>query len=108
MRIASLLALGLALVGVWPQDGARGQTSLAPPVIGGLAPPPNPGADYDGFSAGLGNDDEAPSQMVPPARSRAATGAKPDPNTAGISGQRSFDQEDDALKRKLTICKSCK
>jgi len=36
--------------------------------------------------------------------SRAAKGSKPNPDTA----QQLIDQEDEALKRKLTICKNCK
>src|ERR1051325_1716948 len=98
MRSATLLALSLMVVGVWPLDGASGQTappvSLAPPnaspprananhsrippaasgrqpshpVLRG--PAPNPAADYDGFSAT--DDNDTPSQVTPPVRSRAA------------------------------------
>jgi hypothetical protein len=66
---------------------------VSPPVIGALPPAPNSAADYDGFSAV--DDDDAPSQVTPPVGSRAA-------------GQSSPDQEDEALRRKLTICKNCK
>jgi hypothetical protein len=150
MKSATLLALGFVVVGVWPQDGARAQTSVAPPVslappkasppvarakntrprgeptavtngtappaatgrqpsppvIGGPAPSPNPATDYDGFSAGTADDDDAPSQVAPPARSRAAKGSNRDTNH--LDAQSSIDQEDEALKRKLTICKNCK
>ncbi|MBR0724473.1 hypothetical protein JQ587_23180 [Bradyrhizobium manausense] len=78
---------------------------LAPPVIGGPAALPNPAADYDGFSAGT-DDNDAPSQVTPPARSRAAKGSSRDAD--GLDAQSSIDQEDEVLKRKLTICKNCK
>ncbi|WP_368367067.1 hypothetical protein [Bradyrhizobium commune] len=65
-------------------------------------PPPNAATDYDGFSVGAGEDNDTPDQTLPAARSRAAKGAKPNPDTNGV------DQEDEALKRKLTICKICK
>lgn len=75
-------------------------------MIGGLPPAPNPGADYDGFSAV--DDNDTPSQVMPPVRSRAAKGSKSRPDTNGPAEQSSVDQEDEALKRKLTICKNCK
>ncbi|TFV50765.1 hypothetical protein E4K65_01290 [Bradyrhizobium niftali] len=131
MRSVTLLALGLMFVGAWSHDSARGQTSVAPPVS--LAPPkaspprasarnspaasdrvpstpatggpphsPNPAADYDGFSAV--DDNDTPEQTKRATTSRAAKGSKPNPDTA----QQLIDQEDEALKRKLTICKNCK
>jgi len=73
---------------------------------------PNPAADYDGFSVGTVDDNDASSQVTPPVRSRAAKGSKSNstsnPDTNGLGGQSSVDQEDEALKRKLTICKNCK
>nr|WP_249160129.1 hypothetical protein [Bradyrhizobium manausense] len=72
----------------------------SPPVIGGPAAMPNPAADYDGFSASP-DDSDAPSQVTPPARPRAA-------KDSGLDAQTLVDQEDEALKRKLTICKNCK
>src|SRR6478735_4468151 len=84
----------------------------SPPVIGGPPPMPNPAADYDGFSVGTVDDNDASSQVTPPVRSRAAKGSKSNstsnPDTNGLGGQSSIDQEDEALKRKLTICKNCK
>lgn len=77
----------------------------SPPVIGGPAATPNPATDYDGFSAGA-DDNDTPSQVTPPVRSRAAKGSSRDTN--GLDAQSSIDQEDEALKRKLTICKNCK
>jgi hypothetical protein len=108
MRSTALLALGLMLAGTWPHGGATGQTSIRPPVS--IAPPnaspaPNPAADYDGFSAGVSDDNDTSSQEMPPVRSRAAKGSRSNPDSAS---QSSLDQEDDALKRKLTICKNCK
>ena len=132
MRRTTLLALSLMLIGIWSQDSARGQSSATPPVslappmaspphanaknakrrgeaaagehaspvIGGPAAMPNPAADYDGFSASI-DDSDAPSQVTPPARSRAAKGS-------GLDAQSLIDQDDEALKRKLTICQKCK
>ena len=78
------------------------------PVIGGPAPLPNPAADYDGFSVGTVDDNDTSSQVTPPVRSRAAKGSKSNLDTNGPAGQSSIDQEDEALKRKLTICQNCK
>lgn len=109
MRSVMLLALGL-LCGVWSQDSARAQTSAKPPVsivppgLGVPALAPNPAADYDGFSVGS-TDDDTPSPATPPVRSRAPKGSKSNADTAG---QSPLDQEDEALRRKLTICKDCK
>jgi hypothetical protein len=120
------------LVGASSHDSARGQTSVAPPISivppnaspphagaknsrnppaasgretstsvpGVTAPAPNPAADYDGFSAT--DDNDTPSQVTP---SRAAMGAK---SNLDAAGQSPIDQEDEALRRKLTICKNCK
>lgn len=138
MRRVALLALGLMFVGVWPHDSARGQTSATPPVslappdasppragaktsrrppsaavgrastsvMGEPAPVPNPAADYDGFSAV--DDNDTPSQVTPPVRSRAAKSSVPNSDTKGNAAQQLIDQDDEALKRKLTICKNCK
>ena len=137
MKSATLLALSFVFVAVWSQDSATGQTSVAPPVslappkappprVGAKnspaaadsvsstpatgAPPtlPNPAVDYDGFSVGTVEDNGTPDQATRPTRSRAAKGSKPNPDTKGIAGQDAIDQEDEALRRKLTICKSCK
>lgn len=78
----------------------------SPPVIGGPAATANPAADYDGFSVGTDDDNDTPSQVTPSSRSRAAKGSNRDAN--GRDARSSIDQEDDALKRKLTICKNCK
>ena len=71
----------------------------SPPMIGRPAAMPNPAADYDGFSANNG-DSDLPSQVTPPAR-RTAKGS-------GLDAQTLVDREDEALKRKLTICQKCK
>lgn len=126
MKSATLLALSLMVVAAWSQDSARGQTSVAPPVSlappkasppragtknppaasdrasstpATSAPPRLPSTDYDGFSVGS-EDNDTPDQATPPVRSRAAKN--------GTAGQPSVDQEDEALKRKLMICQSCK
>lgn len=127
MRSATVLVLSLLVVGAPLQDSARAQTSVMPPVS--LAPPKasppragtknspavsnrasstpatigpaqstNPASDYDGFSVG-NEDTDAPDQAMPPVRSRAVKSG---------SEQQAIDQEDEALKRKLTICKNCK
>src|ERR1700730_12884421 len=132
MKRATLLALSFVVVGLSPQDSASGQTSVAPPVSlappkaspprasaknlpaasdnvsstpATSGPPslPNPATDYDGFSVGTVEDNDTPDQAARPTRSRAAKGAKPNPDTKGITGQEAIDQEDEALKRKLTI-----
>jgi len=77
------------------------------PAIGGLPQAPNPAVDYDGFSVG-GEDNDTPEQATRPTRSRAAKGSRPNPDTNGTTAQQSIDREDEALQRKLTICKSCK
>jgi len=69
---------------------------------------PNPAVDYDGFSVGTVEDNDTPDQATRPMRPRAAKGSKPNPDTKGIAGQDPIDQEDEALKRKLMICQSCK
>ena len=138
MRSATVLALSLMFVGAWSHDSARGQTSVAPPVslappnaspprasaktsrippatsgreasppvIGGPPPMPNPAADYDGFSVGTGDDNDTSRPVVPPVRSRTAT-SRADPGAKGAA-EHLIDQEDEALKRKLRICQSCK
>ena len=123
MRRVALLVLGLMFVGVWPYDSARGQTSATPPVslappeasppragaknsrlpptatgraastpvMGEPAPVSNPSADYDGFSAI--DDNDAPSQLTPPVRSRAAKGGKSKQDANGSADPSSIDQE---------------
>jgi hypothetical protein len=137
MKPATLLALSLMFIGLSSQDSVRGQTSVAPPVSlappkaslpragaknsptasdnvsstpATSGPPslPKPAADYDGFSVGTVDDSDIPDQATRPVRSRAAKGSRPNPDTKGIAAQEAIDQEDEALKRKLTICKSCK
>jgi hypothetical protein len=76
----------------------------SPPMIGGPPQLPNPAADYDGFS--VGTDVDAPSEVTPPVRSRAAKGSSRDTN--GVDAQSMIDQDDEGLKRKLTICQKCK
>ena len=130
MRRSTLLALGLIWVGVWPLNGARGQTSATPPVslappkaspqagartspvasdrvpstpaISGLPSAQKPAVDYDGLSRVEDNDTPDPSAR--PMRSRA----QPNPDKKDTASQQLIDQEDEALKRKLTICNSCK
>ncbi|WP_346657719.1 hypothetical protein [Bradyrhizobium sp. 160] len=77
-------------------------------MIGTAPQVPNPAADYDGFSIGTADDHDTPSQVTPPVRSRAAKGSSSNLETNGLAGQSSIDQDDEALKRKLTICKNCK
>ena len=137
MKRATLLVLCFAFAGVWPQHSATGQTSAAPPVslappkaslpragaknnsaasdrVSSSAPSsgpsalPSPAVDYDGFSVGTVEDSDTPDQTMRPKRSRAVKGSRPDPDANGIAGQPSLDQEDEALKRKLTICQNCK
>lgn len=127
MRRTILMTLSLTLAGVWSLGGATGQTTTIPPVslappkaapqagpksqpvsptpaINGLLPAPSPAADYDGLSVAPGEDSDAPDPSSRPVRSRAQTKL----DKKGGASQQSIDDEDDALKRKLTICKSCK
>lgn len=76
-------------------------------MIGGFPPASTPAADYDGFSVTV-DDNAAPSQVTPPTRSRVAKGTRSNRDPNGIDGQSAVDQEDEALKRKLTICQNCK
>jgi hypothetical protein len=117
MKTAMLLALGLLLVGGWPQDGAIAQTvppvSLAPPkasppragtrkppaaapTVSGPAQAPNPALDHDGFSVGGEND----------AQTALTAGTRGVRNRGADSS--SLDPDDEALKRKLIICQNCK
>jgi hypothetical protein len=80
----------------------------SPPVIGGLPSAPNPAADYDGFSVGTGDDNDISSQVVPPVRSRTTKRSRADQGPKGGAAEQLIDQEDEALKRKLMICQSCK
>lgn len=79
-----------------------------PPVISGPPSSLNSAVDYDGFSVGTVDDSDTSSQAARTMRSRAAIGSKPNSGTDSIAGQQSADQEDEALKRKLTICRGCK
>ena len=72
------------------------------PTTGGPQATPNPAADYDGYSAGVADDNDAPHQVIPPMRSRAARDASSNAEADGL------DQEDGALKRKLMICQNCR
>ena len=137
MKRATLLALSFTFIAAWSQDSASGQTSVAPPVslappkasppragaknlpaasdsvsstpaTGGPPSLPNPAVDYDGFSVGTVENNDTPDQATRPMKPRAAKGSKPNPDTKGSTAQDAIDQEDEALKRKLTICKSCK
>src|SRR4051812_29706795 len=134
MRRVTLLALSFMLGGLWPQNSARAQTappvSLAPPkasapranvkesraasdrtsstlATGRLPQAPNPAADYDGFSVGS-EDTDTPDQAMRPIASRGAKGSRSTPETKGNAAQQVIDQEDEALKRKLMICQSCR
>lgn len=77
------------------------------PVISEPPPSSSPAIDYDGFSVGTVDDSDTSGQAVRPMRSRAAKGSKIN-GTGGVKGPESIDQEDEALKHKLTICRGCK
>ena len=79
------------------------------PVIDRLPPPAKPATDYDGFSVGIVDDNDASSRTTRPVRSRPAKPSKLGQEADRVSGQRSGDPaEDDKLKGKLTICRGCK
>src|SRR5882757_1323454 len=77
----------------------------APPVAVRNAPPPKPAADHDGFTTGI--EDEPVAKL--PDLARTAKRSKPVKEPAGIAGRPWADSpEDEALRRKLTICRDCK
>ncbi|WP_157113682.1 hypothetical protein [Bradyrhizobium embrapense] len=79
------------------------------PAIGRLPPLAKPATDYDGFSVGTVDDNDASSRTTRPVRSRAAKQSKRGQEADRVSGQQSVDpREDDKLKGKLTICRGCK
>ncbi|MDF0491704.1 hypothetical protein ACVWYQ_007649 [Bradyrhizobium sp. USDA 3397] len=138
MRSVMLLALSLVLVAAWSHDGARGQTSVAPPVS--LAPPdaspPRPSASRPAPVTTNGPPPAASSREpsviggAQPMRNPAAdydgfsvgtvddvdtpSRVTPPVRSRAAGDARSnpdadgLDQEDGALKRKLMICKNCK
>lgn len=72
-------------------------------------PPPSakPAADYDGYSVGTVDDDEASSGTTRPVRSRRAK--PPTSQEADRIRPQSVDPgDDDKLKGRLTICRGCK
>ncbi|MFQ3453052.1 hypothetical protein PMN64_06990 [Bradyrhizobium sp. UFLA01-814] len=78
-------------------------------MIDKLPPSAKSVTDYDGFSVGVVDDDDASSRTTRPVRSRPAKQPKLGQEAHGVSGQQSIDPaEDDKLKRKLTICRGCK
>ncbi|KYG25018.1 hypothetical protein SE92_12500 [Bradyrhizobium sp. AT1] len=81
---------------------ATSRTETTVPTIGGSQAIPNPAADYDGFSVGTVDDNDAPHQAAAPMRSRAAKDTRSDPDADVL------EREDGALKRKLMICQNCK
>ena len=134
MKNAALFAIGFLSVGFWLPDGAKCQTSLAPPLArpapspSEIAPPPavirasppattddapattarrvappKPAADYDGFTT------HAQDEPVAKLPNRTAKRPKPVKEPDGIAGRPWADSpEDEALRRKLTICRDCK
>jgi hypothetical protein len=109
MKNAALFALGLLSVNFWLHDSARCQTSLAPPLSRQVttkdAPSPNPAADYDGFTPGIGNEHVPRS----PLRPRTANQTKPKHEPDSIAPRQSDDpwQPDEQIRRKITICRGC-
>ncbi|MGY3447133.1 hypothetical protein [Bradyrhizobium sp. USDA 4473] len=79
------------------------------PVIDSLQPLVKQATDYDGFSVGIVDDNDASSRTTRPVRSRAAKQSKRGQEADRVSGQQSVDpREDRELKGKLTICRGCK
>jgi hypothetical protein len=77
----------------------------APPVAARDAPPPKPAADHDGFTTGV---EDEPVQKLPDL-SRTAKRSKSIKEPDGIAGRRLPDSpEDEAVRRKMTICRDCK
>lgn len=78
------------------------------PGIGGPPASPDPAIDYDGFSIGTVDESDRSGRAGRRVRSRAAKASKLNVETSGLTGQESIDREDEALKRKLTICRDCR
>jgi hypothetical protein len=76
------------------------------PAIAKPPPSPKPAADYDGFTVGI--DDDSSVQTTQTIRPRPARRPKPGQESDRIEGQQPANQEDEDLKRKLTICRGCK
>jgi hypothetical protein len=85
-----------------PRTTAR---RAAPPVAARDAPPPKPAADHDGFTTGI---DDEPVQKLPDL-SRMAKGSKSMKESDGIARRLPTDSaEDEAVRRKITICRDCR
>jgi hypothetical protein len=77
----------------------------APPVAAREVPPPKPAADHDGFTTHV--EDEPVAKL--PVSPRAANRSKPKNEPDSIArGPWADSPEDEALRRKLTICRDCK
>ncbi|MFQ3457188.1 hypothetical protein PMN64_28280 [Bradyrhizobium sp. UFLA01-814] len=92
------------------KDAPSASDDVSPaPVIDRQRPLAKPGTDYDGFSVGIVDDNDASSRTTRPVRSHPAKQSKRGQEADRVSGQQSVDPtEDDKLKGKLTICRGCK
>ncbi|WP_074125220.1 hypothetical protein [Bradyrhizobium sp. NAS96.2] len=79
------------------------------PVIDRLPPLAKPATDYDGFSVGIVDENDASSLTTRPVRPRPAKQPKLDQEADRVFGLQSVNPaDDDKLKGKLTICRGCK
>jgi hypothetical protein len=89
------------------QRSTPSATAKDQPPTAALPPSPQPAADYDGFSAGIVDEDTS-GQTSKPAKPRPAQPPKRRQKPDSVEGQ-SVDQiEDEKLRRSLVICSGCK
>jgi hypothetical protein len=77
------------------------------PPTATLSPSPKPAADYDGFNAGIVDEDTS-GQTTKPVRPRPAQQPKLRQRPDSLEGQSVDQMEDEKLRRSLVICRGCK
>ena len=78
------------------------------PPTATLSPSPKPAADYDGFTAGVVDDEDTSNQTTKPVRARPAQQPKLRQRPDSPEGQSVDQLEDEKLRRSLVICRGCK
>lgn len=82
---------------------AASDKALSTPVIGAPSSVLSPAVNYVGFSVGTVDDIDTPGYAARSVKSRAARNSKPSSRADSVAAQHLVEQEDEALKRKLTI-----
>jgi hypothetical protein len=78
------------------------------PPTATLSPSPKAAADYDGFTAGVVDDEDTSNQTTKPLRARPAQQPKLRQRPDSPEGQSVDQMEDEKLRRSLVICRGCK